>query len=181
MSLFGGRAEHAANPPDTWNVVRSGNRWNLITTAGAVLDSFDRKRDAEAGRITGFAADLYAKETRWYAGETIPGWKPYQPPPTAAEAADMTGTTTTSGVREWRVPFEPRMINDADPGHEGPSCEPCATYQRDRQARADGSPMLTSPYGGKPYRSPHAGTYLFHARYSRFQCTQGVHGPVRGA
>lgn len=82
--------------------------------------------------------------------------------------------------RDWEVPFQGRMINDNDPGVQGPSCEPCAAYQADRTARAEGSPMLTGS-DGKRYRSPHAGTYMFHARFSRFQCTQGVHGRVEGA
>lgn len=80
---------------------------------------------------------------------------------------------------DWTLPFRARMVNDNDPQVQGPSCEPCATYQADRQARAQGSPMLTGS-DGRPYRSPHAGTYLFHERYSRFQCTQGVHGRIRG-
>ncbi|WP_170213079.1 hypothetical protein [Catellatospora citrea] len=31
---------------------------------------------------------------------------------------------------------------------------------------------------GKLYKSPHAGTYLFEARYSHRACTQGEHGPL---
>lgn len=79
------------------------------------------------------------------------------------------------GVRVWRVPFEPRMINDVDPQVQGPSCRACAEYQADRWARAENCTMLTG-MGGKPYRSPHAGRYAFEARFSAFACTQGVHG-----
>lgn len=80
MSLFSSPAEHAANPPQTWTVDRSGRRWQLRTAAGAVLDTFDRKADAETARTDGQLARLYADETRWYAGESVRGWKPYAPP-----------------------------------------------------------------------------------------------------
>lgn len=85
MSLFAGPVEHGANPPRTWRVVRNGRRWNLTTADGGVLDGFDRKRDAEAARTTGFTADLYAKEARWYAGEAVDGWQPYRPPATGKD------------------------------------------------------------------------------------------------
>lgn len=73
------------------------------------------------------------------------------------------------------MPFSTRQINDRDPGHEGPSCEPCAAYQADRQWHAETSPMLHD-LQGREYQSPHAGTYRFEARYSRWACTQGYHG-----
>lgn len=81
-------------------------------------------------------------------------------------------------IREWELPFTARQINDRDPGHEGPSCKPCAEYQADRIRRAEESPMLTGPYGGQPYVSPHAGTYRWEAAYSRWACTQGQHGTL---
>ncbi len=77
--------------------------------------------------------------------------------------------------RPWALPYSGRQINDDDPGHEGPSCAACAAYQADRRRRAEQSPMLRGDRGQR-YRSPHAGTYLFEARYSRCPCTQGVHG-----
>ncbi|MBB5871927.1 hypothetical protein F4553_005306 [Allocatelliglobosispora scoriae] len=80
-------------------------------------------------------------------------------------------------LREWRLPFAMRQINDAQPGHEGPSCPACASYQADRERRAEQSPMLHGS-DNKLYTSPHAGTYLFEARYSRWACTQGAHGPL---
>lgn len=84
MSLFRDPAEHAANHPQTWTVQRSGRRWQLCA-AGVVLDTFDRKADAEAAaRTEGPLARLYAKETRWYAGENVEGWKPYVPAPITA-------------------------------------------------------------------------------------------------
>lgn len=78
MSLFGSPEKHAANPPETWVVAKAGNRvWHLKTADGTVLDSFTTRKAAEAARETGFTADLYAKEKRWYAGENVPPWKPY--------------------------------------------------------------------------------------------------------
>jgi hypothetical protein len=77
----------------------------------------------------------------------------------------------------WRLPFAMRQINDVEPGHEGPSCEACSLYQADRKQRAEQSPMLHGS-DNKLYKSPHAGTYLFEARYSRWACTQGAHGPL---
>jgi hypothetical protein len=79
--------------------------------------------------------------------------------------------------RLWKLPFSPRQINDQDPGHEGPSCAACAAYQADRIRRAKQSPMLHG-LRGERYKSPHASTYLFEARYSRWACTQGKHGPL---
>lgn len=79
MSLFSSPIEHAANPPDTWQVHKVGRSWDLRTAGGVTLGSFERRRDAEAGRTEGFYANLYAKETRWYAGGQVDGWKPYKP------------------------------------------------------------------------------------------------------
>jgi hypothetical protein len=77
MTLFSSPEEHAANPPATWQVVKVGTRrWGLATQAGYVLERFECKTDAEQGRTEGWAADLYDKETRWYAGEPVNGWKP---------------------------------------------------------------------------------------------------------
>jgi hypothetical protein len=67
---------HAENPPATWRVGKCGRRWSLTDAAGAVLESFDTKRAAEAARTSGHSAELYEKERRWYAGENVPGWKP---------------------------------------------------------------------------------------------------------
>lgn len=77
MSLFTNPKEHAANPPETWTAHKHGNRWQLRTKDGGTLDTFDTKTAAEQARTTGFLADLYAVETRWYNGETIPGWRSY--------------------------------------------------------------------------------------------------------
>ena len=79
--------------------------------------------------------------------------------------------------RPWALPFSTRQINDDDPGHQGPSCRLCAGYQGEQLASAAASPMLHGSRG-QLYQSPHAATYLFHARYSRWACTQGVHGAL---
>ncbi len=72
--------DHPVNPPGTWTVERQrvGRRWDLRTAAGVVISSFPTKRSAVAARTSGFYADLYAKEGRWYAGEPVAGWLPYQ-------------------------------------------------------------------------------------------------------
>jgi len=77
MSLFKA-AEHADNPPSTWRVVKSGARWALVTRGGGVLGTFGRKRDAVEGLTCGPLVNLYEKESRWYAGESVPGWKAYE-------------------------------------------------------------------------------------------------------
>lgn len=88
MSLFSGPAEHAANPPQTWKVHRAAARVWQVTPAdgGAVLATYTSRNLAEQARVRGFLVTLYAKETRWYAGEPVDGWKPYVPP--AAEAPE---------------------------------------------------------------------------------------------
>ena len=76
--MFPTPAAHAANPPSTWAVTKVREKlWHLTTKDGAVIVSATTKKDAEAMKTGGFHALLYANETRWYAGETIPGWKPY--------------------------------------------------------------------------------------------------------
>lgn len=77
MSLFTSPEEHAANGPETWVVVKSVRHWRLETADGGVLETFPTKKAAEAGRVEGRIADLYDRESRWYAGEEIPSWKPW--------------------------------------------------------------------------------------------------------
>ncbi|KOV84753.1 hypothetical protein [Nocardia sp. NRRL S-836] len=91
MSLFNGPAEHADNPPETWQVVKAGRGWQLQTKDGGVLhSSFPTKREAESERTDGATARLYAKEARWYAGESIPGWRDYSEiRPQATPSADV--------------------------------------------------------------------------------------------
>lgn len=75
MSLFSTPEDHAANSPDTWQVVKTtgGRGWRLQTKDGVSLESFTTKRAAELARTEGFFARTYAEEGRWYAGETPAG------------------------------------------------------------------------------------------------------------
>jgi hypothetical protein len=75
MSLFAGPEEHAANPPATWTVSRvTRSLYALRTKDGTVLATYHRRGDAIQDRRF---SELYDKEARWYAGEPVPGWKPY--------------------------------------------------------------------------------------------------------
>lgn len=82
MSLFQSPEQHAANGPDTWRVekVREG-LWAILTAegdgwnAGDRLETFPTRKSAVEGLETGWAASLWEKERRWYAGEHIHGWK----------------------------------------------------------------------------------------------------------
>lgn len=82
MSLFQTPEEHAANGPDTWRVekVRDG-LWAILTAhgdpqlAGDRLETYPTRKSAMVGLEDGWAAGLWEKERRWYAGESIPGWK----------------------------------------------------------------------------------------------------------
>lgn len=79
MALFTTPEAHAANPPETWEVSKAAERlWYLAPAdAAGVLDSFTTKTAAEAAKVSGWLVDLYEKEGRWYAGETVAGWRPY--------------------------------------------------------------------------------------------------------
>lgn len=81
MSIFASPEEHAANPPSTWEVRQWGRKWVLVCTKWPIttLATFTTMREAKQAKITGFLADLYAKESRWYAGESVDNWKPYIP------------------------------------------------------------------------------------------------------
>lgn len=79
MPLFTSPEEHAENPPDTWQIIKSSGRsWTLATRGGTVFDTFGRKRDAETATASGFYVELYEKEKRWYAGEKIDGWRSWE-------------------------------------------------------------------------------------------------------
>lgn len=110
MTIFESPQEHAANPPATWTVRRVGRRWALRTAAGTTLDTFDRKHQAEEGRTTGRMARLYADESRWYAGEQVRGWKPYQPPAAAAVAPYVAALKAAElpGSWAWTVELRPK-------------------------------------------------------------------------
>lgn len=80
MALFATPERHAANPPESWVVIKRGPRSWTLTLADdptAVLDRFETKRAAEEARREGWLVRLYEQERRWYAGEPVHGWKPY--------------------------------------------------------------------------------------------------------
>ncbi len=80
MSLFSGPEEHAANPPETWRIVKAAERvWNVCPKdSDDVITSCKRKIDAEMLKEPfSWLYAAYAKEGRWYAGENISGWRPY--------------------------------------------------------------------------------------------------------
>lgn len=80
MALYTTPQEHAANPPETWRVVRRGDRlWSLTDAQGATFQTFPTRREALSHREEGFYVDLYVKEGRWFAGERVAGWKRYEP------------------------------------------------------------------------------------------------------
>jgi hypothetical protein len=55
----------------------SDKLWHLCSKDGVVMDKATTKKAAEAFKTRGFTFDLYERESRWYAGGTVPGWKPY--------------------------------------------------------------------------------------------------------
>lgn len=75
------REDHADNAPSTWTVRKSGRRWQLCTKDGSVLHTCDTKREAEGLKTGGFYFDLYNDEGRWFKGEKVRDWKPYEPRP----------------------------------------------------------------------------------------------------
>lgn len=80
MALHSTPEAHAANPPDTWQVRKVAERsWQLVDAAGAVLHTTTTKHEAEGMKFSGAIAALYEKERRWFAGLSVPGWKPYIP------------------------------------------------------------------------------------------------------
>lgn len=69
---------HADNPPSTWTVVRRAPKlYAVVTKDGVELETRKTKREAAALLTSGFCVDLYEKERRWYAGETVAGWRPF--------------------------------------------------------------------------------------------------------
>jgi hypothetical protein len=78
MALFGTPEEHAANGPETWTITGSGRNWWLRTKDGDRLSSHRSKREATYAREIGWTVKLYRDEGRWFAGESVNGWKPYE-------------------------------------------------------------------------------------------------------
>lgn len=81
MSFYSGPQEHAANPPSTWRVVKRADRvWSVVDKAGTIIDSVPTKHAAEQLRTESWLTAAYAQEERWYRGESVSGWKIYEPP-----------------------------------------------------------------------------------------------------
>lgn len=78
MSMFSGPTEHAANPPETWQVVKDGDRlWKIQTATGTTINTYGTKTHAVEAIETVWRP-IYERETRWYAGEQIAGWKSWE-------------------------------------------------------------------------------------------------------
>jgi len=80
MSMFSGPTEHAANPPETWKVVKINDRsWALTSKDGHSFATFPRKMDADMARTLpeSFWRSMYDRETQWYLGKHVAGWKPW--------------------------------------------------------------------------------------------------------
>lgn len=80
MALYTSPEAHADNPPETWQVVKiSTHAWALADKSGHLFQATATRREAQALTMSGFYFDLWHDEARWYAGESVPGWKPYRP------------------------------------------------------------------------------------------------------
>ena len=78
MSVYSTPEQHAANPPESWVVVKvADHKWELRDAQGTRLHYGTTKKECEAAREVGFIRNLYDAETRWYAGESVRGWKSY--------------------------------------------------------------------------------------------------------
>lgn len=78
MALHLNLAEHDADPPSGWTVKKEGRRWQLLSRAGGVIDTFNTKKAAEQAKVSGRDFELYEKEGRWFCGEQVDNWKPYR-------------------------------------------------------------------------------------------------------
>jgi hypothetical protein len=83
MSYYDTPEQLAANPPETWRVVRRAERlWHLLTDSShdCPAETFTTRRAAEAERDDPNSRLRRAveQERRWMAGETPVGWKTYE-------------------------------------------------------------------------------------------------------
>lgn len=71
-------AEHLANGPETWQVVKAAERcWQVRRTDGAVITTCKTQKAARAETAGGFYVNLWHKRARWMRGEPMHPWKPY--------------------------------------------------------------------------------------------------------
>ena len=79
MSMFSGPTEHADNPPETWEVRKAGDRlWEVVTKDGIVITTRATRTHAKQATTEGTYVEQYARDGRWYAGETPTGWKSWE-------------------------------------------------------------------------------------------------------
>lgn len=158
MSLFSNPEEHAANPPETWQVVKVGRGFAIVTKdvtdadleRGGIsyLEHFERKRDAVAalnGETRSWALTQYEKDARWYAGETLPGqrsWAECKAEKERAENRKRERETaerrkverqgiTPENVAEWRQALQGLHI-ERDSENPAPDDDDAAGVQRER-------------------------------------------------
>lgn len=158
MSLFSSPEEHAANPPETWRIVKYGRGFAIVTKdttdemvqRGGIstLDHFERKRDAVAalsGETRSWALTQYERDGRWYAGETPPGrrsWAECKADQERAaqrkaerEAAERRKIErqgiTPDNVAEWREALAQLNI-ERDSDNPAPDDDDAAEIQRER-------------------------------------------------
>jgi hypothetical protein len=78
MALHMTLADHDADPPSAWQVVKAGSRrWHLNSSLGATISSYPTRQAAKADQESGPFVTLWEQEGRWMRGEPIPGWRPY--------------------------------------------------------------------------------------------------------
>lgn len=152
MSLFSTPEQHAANGPDTWRVekVRDG-LWAIVTATGDPqlggdrLETYPTRKSAVEGLTDGWAARLWEKERRWYAGESIPGWKSWaevkaEHERIEARKAEREGQErrkierqgiTPENVTEWREALQGLHI-ERDSENPAPDDDDAAEVQRER-------------------------------------------------
>ena len=82
MPLFGSPEEHAANPPESWEVEkRAEGIWHLKPKGAEYnIDSYPTKKAAEADKREGHWVRQYQSDSDWYAGKPQAGIKPYHNP-----------------------------------------------------------------------------------------------------
>jgi hypothetical protein len=73
MALHMTLADHDADPPSAWQVVKVAKRcWHLDSSLGGTIDTYTTRNAAEAGKEGGPPVTLWEKEGRWMRGEAIP-------------------------------------------------------------------------------------------------------------
>ena len=88
MALHMTLADHDADPPSAWQVVKVAERcWHLDSSLGGTIGTYTTRKAAESGKEDGPQVTLWEKEGRWMRGEAIPGWRPYDAVRAEREAA----------------------------------------------------------------------------------------------